>query len=77
MAKANYVTITSDKKKGKAYFLCLVGGLFGLHQFYVGLTFTGILYACTLGCFLKAYWCDLRKIRRGKFTDNTGTYLRG
>lgn len=76
MAKTNYVTLTSNKKKGTAYFLCLVGGLFGAHQFYVGRRMTGILYACTLGCFLKAYWSDLRKIRRGTFTDNTGMPLR-
>lgn len=40
---ANYVTLTSDKKKRTAYTLCLFGGLFGLHYFYVGKTFTGIL----------------------------------
>lgn len=73
---ANYVTLTSDKKKRTAYTLCLFGGLFGLHYFYVGKTFTGILYACTMGCFLKAYWWDLRKIRKGRFQDNVGQYLR-
>lgn len=73
---ANYVTLTSDKKKKTAYFLCLFGGCFGLHYFYVGKTFTGILYTCTLGCFLKAYWWDLRKIRKGRFQDNVGQYLR-
>lgn len=30
---ANYVTITSDKKKWVAFFLCLFGGPCGLHLF--------------------------------------------
>ena len=76
MARANYVTVTSDKKKGTAFFLCLIGGLFGAHQFYVGKIGMGILYFCTAGCFLKCYWSDLGKIGLGKFTDNTGMYLR-
>ena len=76
MARTNYVTVTSDKKRGTAYLLCLIGGLFGAHQFYVGKTFKGILYLCTAGCFLKAYWYDLRQIRKGRFTDNVGMYLR-
>lgn len=73
---ANYVTVTSDKKRGTAYLLCLIGGLFGAHQFYVGRPLAGFLYACTAGCFFKAYWYDLGQIRRGKFQDNAGTYLR-
>ena len=76
MAKTNYVALTSDKKKSTAYLLCLFGGLLGLHQFYVGKTAKGILYACTLGLFCKCYWSDLRKIRKGKFTDNVGMPLR-
>lgn len=73
---ANYVTLTSDKRKGTAFWLCLIGGIFGLHQFYVGKIGTGFFYFCTMGCFLKCYWHDLGQILRGKFKDNTGTYLR-
>lgn len=73
---ANYVTITSDKKRRTAYFLCLIGGFLGLHQFYVGKSFAGIIYACTFGIMGKCYWWDLRKIRKGRFTDNVGQYLR-
>lgn len=32
---ANYVTVTSDKKKWVAFFLCLFLGCFGAHYFYV------------------------------------------
>ena len=73
---ANYVSITSDRKKGTALLLCLIGGFFGLHQFYVGKIGTGLLYLCTVGLFGKCYWCDLWKILLGKFKDNTGQYLR-
>lgn len=73
---ANYVTITSHKKKWVAFVLCLFGGFFGAHQFYVGKTGTGFLYCLTLGCFMKCYWWDLGKILKGKFQDNTGEYLK-
>lgn len=33
---ANYVTITSNKKKKTAFWMCVFGGIFGLHYFYVG-----------------------------------------
>ena len=33
---ANYVSITSDKKKSTALLLCLFLGMFGGHYFYVG-----------------------------------------
>lgn len=35
---ANYVTVTSDKKKWVAFFLCLLLGNVGAHYFYVGHT---------------------------------------
>ena len=49
---ANYVTQTSDKKKSTALILCIIGGMFGLHQFYVGCIGKGILYLCTGGIVL-------------------------
>lgn len=73
---ANYVAVTSDKNKRKAFLLCLVGGLIGLHQFYVGKIGKGLLYCITAGMFLKCYWWDLWQIALGKFRDDTGAYLR-
>ena len=73
---ANYVTITSDKKKWVAFFLCLLGGFVGLHYFYVGRYGKGLLYIFTFGLFLIGWWCDLGKILNGKFKDNVGNYLR-
>ena len=72
----NYVTITSDKSKGGAYFRCLIGGIFGWHYFYVGRTARGLLALLTLNfCFI-GWIADLRTIRKGKFEDNVGQYLR-
>ena len=73
---ANYVTITSDKKKWVAFFLCLFGGPCGLHLFYVGKFGKGILYFCTMGLFLFGWLHDLGLILKGKFQDNIGNYLR-
>lgn len=41
--------IKKEKKKGLALILCLFGGIFGLHRFYEGKIFSGILYLCTCG----------------------------
>lgn len=48
---ANYVTGTSDKKKSTALILCIFGGIFGLHNFYVGRIGRGILFFFTMGIF--------------------------
>lgn len=75
---ANYVTNTSDKKKGTALILCLLGyvGLGGLHYFYVGKIGKGVLYLCTAGLCFIGTTIDLIKILNGTFTDNVGTPLR-
>ncbi len=76
MAHTAYVTNSSDKKRGKALVLCLFGGFFGLHQFYVGKVGKGILYACTMGLFFFGWFFDLIRIINRKFTDNVGNPLR-
>lgn len=75
---AQYVTITSDKRKLPALLLCLLGffGLGGLHRFYVGKIGTGILWLCTCGLFGIGTVIDLIYILLGSFRDNTGTPLR-
>jgi restriction system protein len=73
---ANYVTSTSDKRKWVAFFLCLLGGFFGLHQFYVGKIGKGILYLFTVGLFGIGWFIDLLKILLGSFRDNVGQPLR-
>lgn len=73
---ANYQTITSDKNKDMALILCIFGGVFGLHQFYVGKIGKGIIYLCTLGLFCFGWIGDIIKILLGTFKDNTGMPLR-
>lgn len=73
---ANYVTGTSDKKKWVAFWLCLLGGFFGLHQFYVGRWGKGFLYMFTGGFFLIGMFIDLISILLGKYRDNVGAPLR-
>lgn len=73
---ANYMTATSDKKKMTALLCCLLGGFFGVHQFYVGNIGKGILYIFTGGLFCFGMIIDLIKILTGSFRDNTGAPLR-
>ena len=73
---ANYVTLTSDKKKGTAYLICLLTGIIGGHYYYVGRTARGLLATVTLNFMMIGWFLDLRTIRKGKFKDNVGQYLR-
>ena len=75
---AQYVTITSNKRKTPALLLCILGffGIAGLHRFYVGKIGTGLLWLCTGGFFLIGTLVDLLHILLGKFRDNTGVPLR-
>ena len=76
MSNTNYVTSSSDKSRKTALILCLFGGLFGLHQFYVGRIGKGFLYIFTAGLFLFGWIGDLLKILNRTFTDNVGNPLR-
>ncbi len=75
---AQYVTITSDKRKTPALLLCILGffGIAGLHRFYVGKIGTGLLWLCTGGFFLIGTLVGLVHILLGKFRDNPGVPLR-
>lgn len=72
----NYVIQTSDKNKRTALLLCLFGGFFGLHQFYVGRIKQGILYLFTVGLFCIGWFVDILMILTGSFKDNVGAPLR-
>ncbi|MDD2518715.1 MAG: TM2 domain-containing protein [Bacilli bacterium] len=72
----NYTTVTSDKSKKTALICCAAGGLFGVHQFYVGNIGKGFLYAFTMGLFIFGWIGDLIKISTGSFRDNAGAPLR-
>ena len=76
MSNTNYVTSSSDKSRGIALVLCIIGGMFGLHQFYVGRFGKGFLYMFTAGLFMLGWIGDLLKILNRSFTDNVGNPLR-
>ena len=72
----NYVTTTSDKSKKTALLLCLLGGIFGLHYFYVGRIQKGFIFAFTFGFFFFGLFADLITIATGSFRDSSGAALR-
>lgn len=73
---ANYQTITSDKNKDTALIMCILGGWFGLHQYYVGNIKKGLLYTFTFGICMAGWLIDTIKILLGSFRDNVGASLR-
>lgn len=73
---ASGVYMTSRKSKKKAFWLCLFGGLFGLHYFYVGRWGRGFFSAITLNLFMFGWCFDMWKIVRGRFKDQYGDYLK-
>ena len=72
----------SEKTILPAFLLSFIGGLLGLHRFYVGKVGTGIamlLLSITLfGIVLSGLWnlIDLVMIVSGKFTDADGRLIR-
>lgn len=73
---AHYQTMTSDKNKDTALLMCIFGGWFGLHQYYVGNIGKGILYTFTFGLCMIGWFIDIIKILFGSFRDNVGEPLR-
>ncbi len=59
----------SDRSRGVALALGFLGGVFGLHRFYVGKTGTGLAMICTLGG-LGIWWLyDIILLASGEFRD--------
>lgn len=66
-----------QKKKGTALLLCAIGflGLGGLHRFYTGKSFSGIVYLLTAGLFWVGTTVDFLLILIGSFRDKSGAPL--
>ncbi len=75
---ANYTTITSDKSKKTAFWLCMLGiiGIGGIHDFYLGKIGSGFIKLFTVNWFFVGTIIDLIKISTGGYTDNSGQPLR-
>lgn len=73
---STFVTSTSNYKKGTAFVLCLLLGIFGAHYFYVGRVGRGIVTLCTFNFFMVGWILDMGTILRGRFRDQYGEYLK-
>lgn len=56
--------------------LAIFLGVFGVHRFYVGKVWTGIVYLLTAGLFGVGYIVDIVFIILGLFTDSKGTQIK-
>ena len=56
--------------------LAIFLGMFGVHRFYVGKVWTGIIYLLTAGIFGVGYIIDIVLIILGKFTDEKGNEIK-
>lgn len=65
------------KNKTVALLLCIFGGMYGLHNFYVGKVGKGVAYIFTFGLFGIGWIVDIITIITGSFTDANGYTLDG
>jgi len=63
------------KSKGVAFILCLLFGWLGIHRFYAGKWFTGLLQMFTFGGFVIWWAIDLLIIVCGGFKDASGVVV--
>lgn len=71
------IDIASPKSRLTALLLCIPPiGFFGIHRFYSGRPFTGIIYFFTAGLFLFGWLIDTVLIALGMFADGKGRPVR-
>lgn len=64
--------LVSERSRGVALGLSVVGGLFGLHRFYVGRVQSGVWMCLTMGGLGIWYVCDIIVVAAGDFRDSDG-----
>ncbi|HYT04742.1 MAG TPA: NINE protein [Gemmatimonadales bacterium] len=62
----------SERSRGVALALAVLGGVFGLHRFYTGRVQSGVIMCLTLGGMGMWYLYDVVVIAAGDFEDGTG-----
>ena len=67
--------LRSKKNRWLALVLCLLGGIFGVHRFYVGKIRTGVLFLFTFGFWGVGVLVDFLTILFGYFRDKEGLLL--
>lgn len=65
----------SDRSRGVALALAVVGGVFGLHRFYTGRVVSGVWMCATLGGLGIWYLYDVIVVAAGDFEDGEGRRL--
>src|SRR6266702_3906103 len=73
--RAGVATGISQRSRGVAFGLAVVGGVFGLHRFYVGRAHSGVWMCLTLGGLGIWYLYDVVVIAAGDFRDCDGRRL--
>jgi hypothetical protein len=68
-------TLPSERSRGLALALAVLGGVFGLHRFYTGRTESGVWMCLTLGGLGIWYLYDVVVIAAGDFHDGDGRRL--
>lgn len=76
MASAQNNQFMSEKSGNVAVLLCWLGGVLGIHRFYLGRIPSGILFILTGGFFGIGVFCDLVAIFLGALRDDKGKILR-
>src|SRR5256886_11991708 len=66
----------SERSRGVALGLAVIGGMFGLHRFYTGRAASGVCMCLTLGGLGIWYLYDIVVIAAGGFADGEGRPLR-
>ena len=69
------VPLVSERSRGVALALSVLGGVFGLHRFYVGRNTSGVWMCVTLGGLGIWYLYDVVVIAAGDFHDAEGRRL--
>jgi TM2 domain-containing membrane protein YozV len=78
MAKKTNKIKVSEREKTTALVLSLLGliGFAGIHRFYVGKIWTGILWLITGGLFYIGTIVDIVQIANGNFKDKQEAFLK-
>lgn len=66
--------VNSEKSQIAAILLCLLVGVIGIHRFYLGYTWQGVLQILTFGAFGIWTLIDLVRIVTGELQPKNGSY---
>ncbi len=70
------LAVSSPKSRTVTSILCLLIGIFGVHRFYIGRPFTGILYLFSIGFFGFGWLMDIILSLFGVMNDGKGRPIR-